>query len=276
MSEWALEVRGASLRFGAVAALSDVSFQVRPGELFAVIGPNGAGKTSLFNLLSCIYPPTAGELVCLGRDMSKLKPHQLAGLGVARTFQNLALFPLLSVLENVLVGRSCHMRARAVRAGLGLPAARREERANRQAAREALDLCGIGGIAARPVGILPYGIRKRVELARAIAMEPKLLLLDEPVAGMSRAERAETAELIRSVHSEIGCAVVLVEHDMNVVMTLAERVLVLDFGRTVACGPPSEIQSDPQVIRAYLGEPEPDEDADADADAQAAREDALT
>jgi len=254
-----LEVDNLGLSFGAVAALSGVSFDVGPGELFALIGPNGAGKTSLFNLLSCIYAPTAGSIRYLGTDLAKYRPHHLAGLGIARTFQNLALFPELSVLENVLVGRTHLMKCGAVRVGLGLPAARREEKANRDAALEALEFVGLSDVASRRVSTLPYGVRKRVELARVVTMEPKLLLLDEPVAGMSQTERTEIASLVRAVHERFAPTVVLVEHDMNIVMSLAERVLVLDFGRTIAVGTPAEIQASPEVIRAYLGEPDPEE-----------------
>jgi len=252
----ALEVAGLSLRFGAVAALNGVSFEVGHGELFAVIGPNGAGKTSLFNVLTCIYPPSSGTLRCFGTDLTKRKPHQLAHLGVARTFQNLGLFPMMSVLDNVLVGRTHLMRWGALSAGLSLPWSRREERLNRQAALEALDFAGLAGIAELPVGALAYGIRKKVELARAISMEPRLLLLDEPVAGMSQAERAEVVALVRAIRQRYNPSIVLVEHDMSTVMALAERILVLDFGRAIALGSPAEIQANPDVINAYLGKPE--------------------
>jgi branched-chain amino acid transport system ATP-binding protein len=254
-----LEVEDVSLSFGAVAALSEVSFTVSAGELFALIGPNGAGKTTMFNLLSGIYVPTAGHIRYLGTDLATYRPHDLAGLGIARTFQNLALLPELSVLENVLVGRTHLMKSGAVRLGLGLRAARREERANRAAAMEAVEFVGLAEVANRPVAKLAYGLRKRVELARVVAMEPKLLLLDEPVAGMSPTEKSEITSLLRAVHERLAPTVVLVEHDMTVVMSLAERVLVLDFGRTIAVGTPAEIQASPEVIRAYLGEPDPDE-----------------
>jgi branched-chain amino acid transport system ATP-binding protein len=250
----ALEVRDLTLRFGAVAALWEVGFSVDEGELFAVIGPNGAGKTSLFNLLSRVYEPTRGTLRLFGDDMGRLRPHQLAGAGIARTFQNLGLFLQQSVLDNVLVGREHLMHAGSVRAGLFVPGARAEEAANRHAALGALEFVGLADVAARPVGLLPYGVQKRVELARALAMEPRLLLLDEPVAGMSRAERAEVSDLVRAIHAERGLTVVLVEHDMGFVMSLAERVLVLDFGRVIALGTPAEVQSDPTVVAAYLGE----------------------
>lgn len=254
-----LEAEDLSLCFGAVTALEKVTFDVASAELFAIIGPNGAGKTSLFNLLSCIYRPTSGRLRCLGRDLTAMRTHELASLGIARTFQNLALFPGLSVLENVLVGRSSRMRAGSVRAGLSLPSSRKEERLNRDGAMQALELVGLSGLANRPVAALSYGMRKHVELARAIAMEPSLLLLDEPVAGMSRAERSEVADLVRKVHQSLLPTIILVEHDMSVVMSLASRILVLDFGRTIALGTPAEVQANPDVIRAYLGEPDPEE-----------------
>ena len=250
----ALEVDSVTLRFGAVIALAELSFSVGQGELFAVIGPNGAGKTSLFNLLSRIYDPTAGSLRLFGQDMSRLRPHALAGAGVARTFQNLGLFPLSSVLDNVLVGRAHLMGNGAVRTGLRLPGVRAEERRHREAALEALEFVGLADLAPRPVGALSYGLQKRVELARAVAMDPKLLLLDEPVAGMSQSERDEVAGLISAIHRQRGVSMVLVEHDMGVVMGLAERVLVLDFGRQVTVGTPAVVQADPEVISAYLGE----------------------
>lgn len=251
-----LEVSELSLRFGAVAALNEVTFAVRPGELFAVIGPNGAGKTSLFNVLTCIYPPSAGTLRCFGADLAQRRPHQLAHLGIARTFQNLGLFPMMSVVDNVLVGRTHLMRWGALSAGLSMPWSRREERLHRKATLEVLDFADLADIADTPVGALAYGIRKKVELARALSMEPRLLLLDEPVAGMSQAERTEVVTLVRAIRDRYDPTIVLVEHDMSTVMALAERILVLDFGRVIAVGSPAEIQANPDVINAYLGKPE--------------------
>jgi branched-chain amino acid transport system ATP-binding protein len=250
-----LEVTELSLRFGAVSALQELSFQVSEAELFAVIGPNGAGKTSLFNLLSRTYQPTSGRISYFGSNLLGLRAHQLAGAGIARTFQNIGLFQPLTALDNVLVGRTSLMRAGVTSAGLRLPRSRREEREHRAAALEALRLVEAHEVAHTPVRLLPYGVQKRVEIARALAMEPKLLLLDEPVAGMSREERRGIAELVSRLNRERQLTIVLVEHDMGVVMGLAHRILVLDFGRLVALGAPAQIQANPEVIRAYLGEP---------------------
>lgn len=249
----ALEVEDLSLRFGAVRALDHVSFRVEPGELFAVIGPNGAGKSSLFNLLSRTYEPSGGSIRYFGDDLLALRPHQLARAGVARTFQNVGLFKPLTALDNVLVGRTSLTRTGVVSAGLTLGRARREERESRELAWQALVDVGATDVADRPVGLLPYGLQKRVEIARALVMRPRLLLLDEPVAGMSQEERTEIADLVTGLHGD-GLTVVLVEHDMSVVMRLAQRILVLDFGRPVALDTPERIQANDDVIRAYLGE----------------------
>jgi branched-chain amino acid transport system ATP-binding protein len=248
-----LTVRDLTLRFGAITAFEGVSFDVSSGELFAVIGPNGAGKSSLFNALSRVYEPDAGSVLLDGRDFLRVRRDRLAELGVARSFQNLGIFPHLTVIENVLVGRHHLMRTGVVRGGLGLGS--REERRHRAAGMEALEFVGLADHAGVEVQLLPYGHRKRVELARCLAMEPRLMLLDEPVAGMNAAERAEATRLVQRLRSERGLTVLLVEHDMGMVMEVADRILVLDFGVPIAVGTPAQIQADERVIRAYLGEP---------------------
>ncbi|MEA2223628.1 MAG: branched-chain amino acid transport system ATP-binding protein [Solirubrobacteraceae bacterium] len=247
-----LEVRDLTLRFGAITAFEDVSFDVAHGELLAVIGPNGAGKSSLFNVLSRVYEPQSGSVRLAGQDLLARHRSELAACGVARSFQNLGLVGELTALENVLIGRDHLMRCGALRCGLGL--ARNEERAHRDVALHALATVGAQELAQREVRTLPYGDRKRIELARCVAMEPHLMLLDEPVAGMSAAERDDMTALVRRLHREEGLTLVLVEHDMGMVMRVADRVLVLDFGRPIAIGTPAEVQHDERVIRAYLGE----------------------
>jgi branched-chain amino acid transport system ATP-binding protein len=247
-----LEVRGLTLRFGAITAFEDVGFDVARGELFAVIGPNGAGKSSLFNALSRVYRPDAGSVRLDGRDFLSLRTDRLASTGVARSCQNLGVIAHLTALENVLLGRHHLMRGGIVRGGLGMRG--REERRHRAAALDALAFAGLADEAHTEVQLLPYGHRKRVELARCLAMEPRLMLLDEPVAGMTAGERAEIADLVRRLRGERDVTVLLVEHDMGMVMGVADRILVLDFGLPIALGTPAEIQADERVIRAYLGE----------------------
>jgi branched-chain amino acid transport system ATP-binding protein len=247
-----LSVRDLALRFGAITAFEDVSFDIESGELFAVIGPNGAGKSSLFNALSRVYEPDAGTVRLDGRDFLRVRRDRLAGLGVARSFQNLGVIAHLTALENVLVGRHHLMRTGTLRGGLGL--AGREERRHRAAALEALEFVDLAAQRDTPVQLMPYGHRKRVELARCLAMEPRLLLLDEPVAGMNAGERAEITALVRRLRAERDATILLVEHDMGMVMQVADRVLVLDFGVPIAIGTPAEVQCDERVIRAYLGE----------------------
>ena len=249
-----LEVRDLHLRFGGVRALRGVSFDVCQDELLAVIGPNGAGKSTIFNCLSGVYRPQEGSIGFLGHEVTRMTPAQVARAGVARTFQNLALFDTLSVLDNLLLGRHLHIGYGPFAALVWLGRARREERRERAVVEEILDFLELGKHAATPVGLLPYGVKKRVELGRAIAMEPKLLLMDEPVAGMNAEETDELARDIVAIRDELHIPIVLVEHDMALVMELADRVLVLDFGAQVALGTPDEVQRDPNVIRAYLGE----------------------
>lgn len=249
-----LSVEDLSVRFAGVKALSEISFQVQTGELFAVIGPNGAGKTSLFNVLSRVYQPAAGRVIFAGRDLLRYKMHQIARAGIARTFQNLGQFPSLSVLDYLLLGRHSRMRSGLLSGGLFLGSTRREERENRAYCLHLLDLLDLGHLSSLPLGSLPYGLQKRADLARALALEPKLLLLDEPVAGMNAEETAEIAAILVEVQEQLGVTQILVEHDMAMVMSVADRVLVLDFGRAIALGTPGEVQAHPDVIKAYLGE----------------------
>ncbi|HEX4936875.1 MAG TPA: ABC transporter ATP-binding protein [Gemmatimonadaceae bacterium] len=244
---------GVTLAFGGVTALSDVTFDVRPGELFAVIGPNGAGKTSIFNCLSGVYRPKAGSIRFEGERIDRWSPVAIARRGVARTFQNLALFNDLTVLDNVMLGRHHRMTTGYLAAALWLGKAKREELAHRAHCEEILELLELEGYRFAHVATLPYGVRKRLELARALAMEPKLLLLDEPVAGMNQEESEDMARFILEIRRELGLAVLLVEHDMHLVMDLADRVLALDFGRVLRVGTPDEVRGDAAVVEAYLG-----------------------
>jgi branched-chain amino acid transport system ATP-binding protein len=249
-----LEVDDLHLSFAGIRALRAVSFEVQPHELFAVIGPNGAGKTSLFNCLSGLYRPQQGAIRFGGRDLVGVKPDRIARAGMARTFQNIELFEHLTVLDNLLLGRHLHVGYGVASALLWLGRARREEVRHRRVVEDIVDFLEIERYRKLPVGILPFGIKKRVELGRALAMEPRLLLLDEPVSGMNVEETEDMARFILDIREELAVAMILVEHDMGVVMDLADRVLALDFGIPIAVGPPAEIQHHPDVIRAYLGE----------------------
>jgi branched-chain amino acid transport system ATP-binding protein len=249
-----LEVTGVSLSFGGVRALHDVSFAVEPGTITSVIGPNGAGKTSMFNCISGFYRPNAGRLLFNGEDITRLHPSERAKLGLARTFQNIALFRGMSVLDNIKLGHHAHMQTNLLDALVYWGRARREEMTLRQEIeREVVDFLEIQHIRDQPVASLPYGLRKRVELARALAMQPKILLLDEPVAGMNREEREDMARFILDVKEEPGVTVLMIEHDMGMVMDISDHLVVLNFGQVITQGKPSDVQHNPEVIAAYLG-----------------------
>ncbi|MDP3891076.1 ABC transporter ATP-binding protein [Nocardioides sp.] len=242
------------LAFKGVKAVNGVSFEVHPGELFSIIGPNGAGKTSLFNVLSGVYRPQQGSVEFLGESILGRKPYDIAAMGMARTFQNIALFEHLTVLDNLMLGRHQHIRYGALAAFVWRGKARSEEIAHRRHVEEIVDFLELEQWRQLPVGLLPYGVQKRVELGRALAMEPKLLLLDEPVAGMNLEETEDTARYILDIRDELDVPIIMVEHDMGLVMDLADRVLVVDFGTPITTGTPDEVQRHPDVVRAYLGE----------------------
>ncbi|MEX2554473.1 MAG: ABC transporter ATP-binding protein [Actinomycetota bacterium] len=249
-----LEVKDVALRFAGVKALAGVSFEVRQGELLAIIGPNGAGKTSLLNCLSGVYRPQTGQITFLGHKIIGAQPDEIARLGLARAFQNIALFNNLTVLDNLMLGRHVHIRYGLLSAFVYRGKAKREEVRHRRIVEDIVDFLEIEQYRKLPVGLLPFGIKKRVELGRALAMEPKLLVLDEPVSGMNAEEIEDIARFILDIREELGVSMIMVEHEMGVVMDLADRVLVLDFGHQIAFGVPSEIQRDARVIDAYLGE----------------------
>jgi len=248
-----LRLEGVNLAFGGVKALSQVSFEVREREVCAIIGPNGAGKSSLLNIINGVYQPSSGSVLFAGVVRRAMRPHQAAASGIARTFQNIALFKGMSVLDNIMTGRNLMMRAPLLSQAVYWGPAQREEIAHRRKVEEIIDFLQIEHIRKTPVGRLPYGLQKRVELARALAAGPRLLLLDEPMAGMNVEEKQDMCRFILDVNDELGVTVVLIEHDMAVVMDLADRVVVLDYGRKIADGPPDEVRRNPEVVAAYLG-----------------------
>jgi branched-chain amino acid transport system ATP-binding protein len=242
------------LRFGGVKALSNVTLSVEPGQIYAIIGPNGAGKTSMLNCISGVYKPQQGRLIFENRDVTNLKPYDIARLGIARAFQNIALFRGMTVLDNLMVGRHIHMRTGVLGGMAFLGRARREEIAHREIVEDIIDFLEIEAIRQQTVGSLAYGLRKRVEVGRALAMSPRLLLLDEPMAGMNAEEKEDMARFILEINQERGITCVLIEHDMGVVMDISDKVAVLDFGRKIGEGTPEEIKRNPEVIKAYLGQ----------------------
>ncbi|MFD7878397.1 ABC transporter ATP-binding protein [Streptomyces sp. NPDC059766] len=249
-----LHVEDVTVRFAGLTALDSVGFTVVPGSVHALIGPNGAGKSTCFNVVSGLCRPTRGGVRLGERELTRLPPHRIALLGIARTFQNIVT-TAGTVGDNLMLGRQALGRAGFTATALRLPGTVREQREHRARARETAELTGLGPLFDTPVALLSYGDRKRVELARALCLEPRVLLLDEPVAGMNSGERARTVEVLRTVRAELGLSVLLVEHDMGLVMRLADEVTVLDFGRRIAAGTPDQVRQDPEVRRAYLGTP---------------------
>ncbi|RMH49195.1 MAG: ABC transporter ATP-binding protein [Alphaproteobacteria bacterium] len=248
-----MEMRNITLRFGGVVAIKDISFDIRKGEIRAIIGPNGAGKSSMLNVISGFYHPQEGEIWFKGARRKPMKPYQVARQGIARTFQNIALFEGMSVIDNIMTGRLTHMRSGLFSQALWWGPAEREELENREVVERIIDFLEIQHIRKTPVARLPYGLKKRVELARALAAEPELLLLDEPMAGMNVEEKEDMSRFILDVNDEFGTTIALIEHDMGVVMDLSDRVVVMDYGRKIGDGPPEEIRNNQDVIDAYLG-----------------------
>ncbi|CAM3255801.1 ABC transporter ATP-binding protein [Paracoccus nototheniae] len=248
-----MELKNITLRFGGVVAIKDISFDIRQGEIRAIIGPNGAGKSSMLNVISGFYHPQEGQVIFKGTPRGPMKPFQVARLGIARTFQNIALFEGMTVLDNIMTGRLNRMKAGFLAQALWWGKAEREETQNRAAVERIIDFLEIQNIRKTPVGRLPYGLKKRVELARALAAEPQLLLLDEPMAGMNVEEKEDMSRFILDLNDEFGTTICLIEHDMGVVMDLSDRVVVMDYGRKIGDGTPAEVRGNQAVIDAYLG-----------------------
>lgn len=248
-----LKVENISLSFGGVKALSDISFDVRKGEIRAIIGPNGAGKSSMLNCINGFYHPQQGQITFKGETRQQMQTHQAASQGIARTFQNIALFKGMTTLDNIMTGRNLKMKTNFFWQALHLGPARKEEMENRAAAEKVIDFLEIEQIRKTPVGRLPYGLQKRVELGRALAAEPDLLLLDEPMAGMNHEEKEDMCRYILDVNDQLGTTIVLIEHDMSVVMDISDRVVVLDYGKMLADGTPDVVRANQDVINAYLG-----------------------
>jgi len=248
-----LDVNDISLAFGGVKALENVSFDVRAGEIRAIIGPNGAGKSSMLNVINGFYHPQDGEITYKGKTRKQMRSHEAAAQGIARTFQNIALFKGMTTLDNIMTGRNLKMRVNLFLQALHIGPARREEMEHRAFVERIIDFLEIQSIRKTPVGRLPYGLQKRVELGRALAAEPDLLLLDEPMAGMNTEEKEDMCRFILDVNDEFGTTIVLIEHDMGVVMDISDRVVVLDYGRKIADGSPDEVRANKEVIDAYLG-----------------------